>query len=179
MRAIGGCRRPRCSVHCQCHVVDQWRSTRRHKVGDGESGQRLLTRLHELRLGAAAGEGYKTIHEQPAASDARGAGSARSRCVARLCGERVTTSGTDPNFCTHASGEHIHSGRALEIARSRPRARDRALETGYVRAMLARLAGRVQIGYMPTGLGMRMRATCTTVTTRWPRSRLCWGTHHH
>lgn len=44
----------------------------------------------------------------------------------------VTETRTAPLFCMHASGEHMTPARALD--------------TGYVRAMLARLAGRVEIG---------------------------------
>ena len=47
-------------------------------------------------------------------------------------GERVTEARTAPLFCTHASGDHMTPARPLD--------------TGYVRAMLARLAKRVDIG---------------------------------
>lgn len=46
--------------------------------------------------------------------------------------ERVTDARTAPLFCTHASGNHMTPARSLD--------------TGYVRAMLSRLAGKVEIG---------------------------------
>jgi len=54
-------RRFKVSERRACKVVDQWRSTNRHKAASSEFEQRLLKRLHEL-ASQHPQEGYKTIH---------------------------------------------------------------------------------------------------------------------
>ena len=55
--------------------------------------------------------------------------------------QRVTVARTAPLFCTHASGAQMQPGQALD--------------TGYVRAMLARLSKRVEIGKRVHAHGFR------------------------
>jgi integrase len=55
--------------------------------------------------------------------------------------QRVTDARTAALFCTHASGEQMHPGKSLDA--------------GYVRAMLARLSKRVELGKRNHAHGFR------------------------